>query len=168
MNDTSPTPHERQIVDWSAALWAGLGSGALFLVLLAWIVPAVEGGNAWVMLRAVAAVVLGPQVLAPPATYDPGVLGAALLVHFALSLTFSLVLAAIVHRWGLAVGILGGAVFGLMVYGINFYTFTALFPWFFALRTPTLVLAHVVFGAAAGGLYEALEVEEFVEVESAA
>ena len=156
------TPHERQLVDWSAALWAGLGAGALLLGLLTAVVPAVEGGNAWVMLRAIAAVLLGDGVLAPPATFDLAVLGAALLVHFALSLAFSLVLAAIIHRWGLMVGILGGAVFGLMVYGINYYTFTAFFPWFFALRSPKLIAAHVLFGAASGALYEALEVEEFV------
>lgn len=162
------TPHERQVVDWSAALWAGVGSGLVFLALLTLVVPALEGGNAWVMLRAVGAVILGSGVLAPPATFDAGALGAALLVHFALSLTFSLVLAMIIHRWGLMVGIFGGAAFGLMLYGINFYTFTALFPWFFALRSPALIAAHAVFGAVAGGLYEALEVEEFVETEEAA
>ena len=39
---------------------------------------------------------------------------------------------------------------------------TLLFPWFFAMRSWTLVFTHVIFGALAGGVYESLEVEEFV------
>ena len=69
------------------------------------------------------------------------------------------------HRWGIIVGIIGGAIFGLALYLINFYTLTYFFPWFFPLRSWMMMLSHVIYGATAGGVYEALEVEEFVPLE---
>ena len=86
-----------------------------------------------------------------------GVVAVGVLVHMALSLVYALLLAFIIHRWGLIVGILGGALFGLAIYVINYYTFTYLFPWFFPLRSWLVLATHVFFGATAGGIYEALE-----------
>jgi hypothetical protein len=151
----------RQLVDWSAALWAGLMAGAVFLGFNLFVTPALAGGNAWVMVRLIASVIMGEGVLAPPATFDGAALAAALGVHFSLSVAFSLLLAAVIHRWGLIVGVLGGGLFGLALYSINFYSLTYFFPWFFAMRSTPLVLSHVLFGALAGGIYESLEVEEF-------
>ena len=34
---------------------------------------------------------------------------------------------------------------------------TRIFDWFFTLNNPVLVLSHVVFGAVAGGVYEAFD-----------
>lgn len=62
---------------------------------------------------------------------------------------------------------MGGALFGVAIYIINYYTFTALFPWFFPLRSWLVLATHVFFGAAAGGIYEALEREVYVMDEPA-
>ena len=51
----------------------------------------------------------------------------------------------------MAVGVLGGAVFGLMLYGINFYTATVMFPWFFAARSWTLAAARRYLRSVDGG-----------------
>jgi hypothetical protein len=59
----------------------------------------------------------------------------------------------------------GGAILGLLLYAINFYTLTFFFPWFFAMRSWPVIVSHIIFGATAGGVYELLEVEEFVPVE---
>jgi hypothetical protein len=91
-----------------------------------------------------------------------GVVAVGALVHMALSLVYALVLAFIIHRWGLIVGIVGGALFGLAIYIINYYTFTYLFPWFFPLRSWLVLATHVFFGATAGGIYEALERDIYV------
>jgi hypothetical protein len=152
----------RQVMDWRAAIWAGLIAGAVFLGLQMAILASVSGGSPWVMLRMVAAIVMGEDVLPPPATFDPRIAGVALLIHFALSVLFALIIAFVLHRWGLLVGILGGALFGLALYAINYYTFTLFFPWFFSMRGWIVVLVHIIFGATAGGVYEAFEHEEYV------
>ncbi len=158
------TGRMRQIMDWRAALWAGLVAGLVFLGLQLLLVG-LYVGSPWAVLRWIAAIVLGEGVLPPPATFHAGIALVALVVHLALALVFSLLLAFTIHRWGFAVGVVGGAIFGLALYAVNFYTFSAFFPWFFALRNWMMILAHVVFGAVAGGTYELLEVEEFVPAE---
>lgn len=105
---------------------------------------------------------LGEAILAPPASFDLKALIAALVTHYVLSTVFSMVLAYIFHRGGMLTGILGGAVFGLCLYCINVYTLTWVFPWFFTMRGWAFLLTHIAFGAMAGGIYEGLEVEEFV------
>jgi len=62
------------------------------------------------------------------------------------------------------VGIVGGGLFGLALYGINFYTLAAWFPQFLLIKSTHMALSHVAFGALAGGIYELLEIEEFVAV----
>ena len=157
----------RQVVDWSAAVWAGLIAGVIFLVLNLILIPATIGGNVWVILRLFASIILGEDVVSPPApdTSDMTVLISALVVHFVLSIVFALILAFITHRWGFITGVIVGALFGASVYVINLYTFSYFFPWMFALNSWTFFLTHVLFGAIAGGIYEGMEVEEFEVVE---
>jgi hypothetical protein len=149
-------------VDWSAAVWAGVIAGAVFLALNLFVTPTVIGGNGWVFIRLLASPILGQDILAPPASFDGAALAVGLVIHGVLSVAFTVLLAAIIHRWGLIVGLLGGAAFGVALYGVNIYTLTLIFPWFMTMKSGIFLLTHVIFGAAAGGLYEALEVEEFV------
>lgn len=153
----------RQLVDWSSSVWAGLVAGFVFLLFNLVLTPLIEGGNAWVMLRLFASPLMGQEVLAPPATNDPWVSVVGTVTVLGSSVLFSMILALIIHRWGSMVGILGGAVFGLVLYCINFYTLSFFVPWFFAMRSFSMALSHLLFGALAGWLYESLEVEEFVE-----
>jgi hypothetical protein len=159
---TTSSPRLRQLVDWRAAFWAGLIAGAIFLLVNLFVTPLVIGGNAWVMVRLFASIILGEGILAPPATFDLLALVVALITHFALAVGYSMLIAYIIHRGGLIAGIIGGALLGLALYSINFYTLTFFFPWFFAMRSGAFVAAHLLFGALAGGIYEALEVETFV------
>jgi hypothetical protein len=109
---------------------------------------------------------MGTRALPPPATFDFGIFAVSLIVHLPLSIGFACLIAVVLHRWGLIVGILGGAGFGLALYFINFYTVSFFFPWFFPMRSWIMAASHIIFGALAGGIYEALEVEEFVPVEA--
>lgn len=158
---TTTMPRMRQLVDWRAAINAGLIAGVIFLVLNWIVTPLVIGGNVWIMMRLFASIILGKTVLAPPATFDALGFMVAIVVHFALSVSYALIIAYIIHRGGLIIGIIGGALLGLAFYAINFYTFTFFFPWFFAMRNPVFLITHLFFGALAGGIYEALEVENF-------
>src|SRR5690606_21498005 len=110
----------------------------------------------------------GEGVLPPPSSFDPLVVLVALLVHFVLSVLYACILAFIIHRGGLLAGIIGGALFGLALYAINYYTFSFFFPWFFSLRSWMVVAAHGLFGAIAGGVYEALERDRYITVEEEA
>lgn len=152
----------RQIVDWSAAVWAGVIAGTIFLLLNLFLVAPALDLDASSFMRLQAAPILGSS--APTASFAI-VLIVGLLVHFVLAIASALLLAFLIHRWGLIIGIVGGALFGLALYSINF-TLGSLFAiWLFALRGSAMLISHIVFGALAGGIYEALEVEEFVAVE---
>jgi len=156
------SPRLRQLVDWRAAFWAGLIAGAIFLLVNLFVTPLVIGGNAWVMVRLFASILMGEGILAPPATFDAAALLIALITHFVLSIGYALLIAYIIHRGGLIAGFIAGALLGLALYSINFYTLTFFFPWFFAMRSWVFVATHLLFGALVGGIYEALEVETFV------
>lgn len=158
-----PKVKMRQLVDWSAAIWGGVIAGAVFLLvnmILTWIYI----GSPWVVTRLIASIVLGANAMTPPVTFQTGPFVLALVIHFVLAIGFAAVIATALHRWGLLVGIIGGAVFGLAFYLINFYTISYLFPWFFPMRSWIMALSHIAFGALAGGIYEGLEVEKFVPV----
>ncbi len=103
-----------------------------------------------------AAMVMGQGVLPPPATFDLGILVVAMIVHFALSILYAVILAAITFRLTTSPAFLVGAAFGLLLYLINFFVFTAIFPWFTEARNWVSVFAHIVFGLATAWSYKAL------------
>jgi hypothetical protein len=112
------------------------------------------GLDVGLFLRYNASLVLGGDAVTGT---DAGTLILGLLVFVALAMIYTLLIAVIVHRWGLLVGIIGGALLGLCLYAINYFTLTLIFPWMYALNAPILVVGHIVFGAVAGGIYEALD-----------
>jgi hypothetical protein len=149
----------RQVMDWSAAVWAGVISGIIFLALNM-ILTALYAGSPWIPVRLAASIVMGKSVLPPPASFDPVIVIIAFIVIVILSIAFACLIAGILHRWGLIVGIIGGAMIGLGVYIISFYAISYFFPWFFPMRSWIMLLGYVLFGATAGGIYELLEVEQ--------
>ncbi len=151
-----------QVMDWRAAFWAGIINSVVFAVINFFVLPVILYTNSWVIIRLYASVFLGENILAPPATFDFQALIFGIASVFVFSMLFTMLIAFILHRWGLLVGILGGAVLGLSIYLINFYSVSYFFPWFFPLGSWSFVLTHIIFGAVAGGIYELLEVEKLV------
>ncbi len=158
----------RQVVDWRAAIWAGVIAGLVFLVLEVLATVILAGGSIWVPFRYTASLLLGERVLPPPPGFEWLTVLVALLIHLALSILYACILAFIIHRGGLLIGILGGALFGLALYAINYYTFSFFFPWFFTMRNWIAIVGLVLYGAVAGGIYEALERERYIVVEEEA
>lgn len=151
-------PPERRTVDWSAMVWAGLTAALVSLAMYLFFVPAVVGaGNSAAILRYIASVVLGPDVLTPLGTMSAAVTGVAIITHLALALIMTTIIAFVLHRWGLLTGIIGGALFGLAFFAINFFTFSAIHPHMFAMAHWSVAVVHIAFGALAGGVYELLE-----------
>lgn len=148
---------ESRKMDWKAAVLAGVIAGAVFLILEMIIVPLFLGMPPWAPVRMIAAIVLGPGVLPPPATFDAGIGLTAMIVHFLLSIVFVLVLAAIIRRMSTAAAVLTGLIFGLALYLINFHLLTAVFPWFADARNWVSIFAHLVFGGIAAWIYKGLQ-----------
>lgn len=150
-------------LDWKAAVWAGIVAGIVFMVLEMALVATVGGGSPWGPPRMIGAILLGREVLPPPGTFDLGVFLVAMLIHFVLAIILAFPVAWAISRWrlGLGASIGAGVVYGLAIYIVDFYGFTALFPWFANARTPITLVAHLVFGLVLGWTYHALAVRHF-------
>jgi hypothetical protein len=136
---------QTHMFDGQAALWAGLIGGTVFLLSELLMVPALGGGSLYGPLRMMAAIVFGPSVLAAD-TFNIGVLGTALVVHYFLSLFYALIFALCVHRLEAGGAAIAGLIGGFLLYLVNFYGFTALFPWFVAARNGITIFNHLIFG----------------------
>ncbi|MBA3634528.1 MAG: hypothetical protein H0W58_17240 [Acidobacteria bacterium] len=144
-------------MNWKAAILAGLIAGAIFMMLEMIMVPLfLPDGSPWGPPRMIAAIGMGKDVLPPPATFALMPLMVAMVIHFILSIIFAIILAFIVSRFGLGIAVLIGAIFGLLLYLVNFYGFTAIFPWFAMARNWVSIFSHIVFGAVAAWAYKAL------------
>jgi hypothetical protein len=141
-------------VSWRVIPVAGIAGGVAYLVVAFLLMPVTLDINPTLLLQYIAALVLGADALLEN---QVSVWAVGLVVHMVLSVGFALVIAIVVHRWGLVVGIIGGAILGVAIYLINLYTLTLVFEWFFAINNSVLLLAHVAFGAVTGGVYEVFD-----------
>jgi len=150
----------RRMPDWRAAAISGCVAGAVFLaleLLAIWF----AGQSPWGAPRMIAAIAVGRGVLAQPATFDLGIVLVALAVHFVLSVIFTFILAVIIAPFNfdssLGMASLAGAVFGGMVYLVNFYGMSDVFPWIVDARSWVSFVSHIVFGVVAADTYLRLE-----------
>lgn len=145
----------RTAFDTGGAIRAGLLAGLVFVILEMILVGTVGGGSPWGPPRMMAAIGMGKEVLPPPPTFDLAIFIVGMIVHFVLSVILALVFCWIATRMHLSrtMFILAGAVFGLVVYVVNFYGFTAIFPWFAMARNWITIFAHIVFGVVLAWAY---------------
>jgi hypothetical protein len=78
MGGTTASIRVHKAVDWRAVFWAGLVAGTLFLLVNLFVVPRLMEGSFWISVRLVASILLGSDILAPPATAHTGALVAAI------------------------------------------------------------------------------------------
>ena len=149
-------PRRLSDLRWIAAPGAGIAAAVVSTVvqILLWAtltdaLPEVL----WRDARLTAAIFLGSSVLNPPGAFDAQVLFVATLVHFALSIVYATVLAVIIARLSIARSLIAGGLFGLVLYAINLYGFTAIFPWFTVARGGITLAAHLAFGLTASAAY---------------
>lgn len=144
-------------LNWKAAIYSGIIAGIAFLIVEMGLV-ALTGGELWGPPRMMAAILMGEGVLPPPATFSPGIVAVAMVVHFALSIVLGLILGLVIESWPMPTGIAValGLAFGLVVYVVNFYGSTALFPWFSMARNWVTIVAHLVFGGVLAWSYKAI------------
>ncbi|PTQ82764.1 hypothetical protein C8R21_10343 [Nitrosospira multiformis] len=106
--------------------------------------------------RLTAAMLMGPDVLPPPATFEWRVMLVATFIHFMLSIAYGLILAPLISRPGMVASMLAGAVFGLIIYATNMYGMTLIFPWFSVARDWITLATHIVFGISLAVPYKLL------------
>ncbi len=140
-------------IDLKSAVWAGVITGIVFMLLEMIMVPLFLGGSPWGPPRMMAAILLGAEVLPPPATFDIGILMAAMAVHFPISIIFAIITALVVDKMSLVTALIVGAVMGLILYVIGFYLMTGVWPWFANARNWVTIFAHLVFGLVAVWAY---------------
>jgi hypothetical protein len=142
-----------------AGIAAAIGATAVQVVLWAALtdaLPAILFRDS----RFAAAIVLGREALSPPATFDGRIILIATLVHFALAVTYGLILALLIARLRTASSLVAGCAFGLCLYVVNMYGFTTFFPWFASSRDWITATAHAAFGLIAAGVYHAAALRE--------
>lgn len=156
-SDRYTQSYQQDRTDWRAAVWAGIIAGLVFLVAEMLLVMIFMGESPWAPPRMIAAIILGKGVLPPPATFDTGIVMAAMVVHFMLAIVYGLIAGWIVHRLNGVSALLIGAVFGLALYVINFHLIApAAFPWFTMAQNWVSVLSHLIYGVVLGAAYAAL------------
>jgi hypothetical protein len=147
-------PHES--FSWRAAFCASIVAALVFALLdigLGW---ALRGISPWTPLRMMGAIVLGPDALSPPDTFDARIVGVAICLHLVLSVVYGTFLALVFPAAGKSFGLLVGGLYGLALYFINFYGFNAFSPWFVDHRDWLRIVSHCVFGAVLAYVYMAL------------
>ncbi len=144
-------------INWKAAIWAGIIAGLIFMVLEMLMVTLFLDGSPWGPPRMIGAIILGKDALPPPATFDLGILMAAIVLHLALSVIYAIIIAFIVKNMTFMMALAVGAVIGLIIYFVNFYIMTGIFPWFAMARNWVSAFSHVAFGIGAAWAYIGLQ-----------
>lgn len=140
---------QRGRIDPALALVAGIGAGVIATVIqlvLWWLAAMPIPETLFRDARLTAAMVLGGGVLPPPSTAQWDILLVATLIHFALSFGYALAPSHLASQLRTGPALLAGAVYGLTIYVVNMYGFTALFPWFAVARDWVTLATHIVFG----------------------
>jgi F0F1-type ATP synthase assembly protein I len=149
--------YQQDKTDWSATLWAGIIAGVVFLIAEMLMVMLFLGESPWGPPLMIAAMLLGRDVLPPPADFNASIVFVAMAIHFVLSVALGLALGWVVHRMNGTSALLIGIAFGLAVYFINFYLIAPIaFPWFVQAQNWVSLVSHALFGLALGGSYAAL------------
>jgi hypothetical protein len=143
--------------DWKAAIWAGVIAAVIFMMVEMLMVMSVMGQSPWGPSRMIAAMLMGRDVLPPPASFDGSIMAVAMMIHFPLSIIYGLILGWIVHRLTGMNTIAVGVLFGFAIYFVNFYLIApAMFPWFMQARNWVSLASHLIYGAVLGAGYVVL------------
>jgi hypothetical protein len=158
--DVSRTPLIKRImINWVAALYAGVAAGIIATmaqIILWWVFFDSLPGILFRDARLAAAIILGKEILPMQVAFDWPTMIVASMIHFTLSVIYSMILAGFIVRRSLGVSIFIGLEFGFILFGINMYGFTLVFPWFAEARDWVTLAAHVVFGVVAAATYRVL------------
>lgn len=139
------------------AVYAGLIGGLFFMAFQMFFVGLITHTNAWTPPKMIGAIILGKNALTT-AGFSFGIVLIGMIVHFALSILFGVILAFFIQTTSAAAATIVGIIYGLILYFVNFYVFTGWFPWFANARNWITVLDHLIYGGVAGYAFKKLQV----------
>lgn len=154
-NGGDPSPRAR----WASAVAAGAVAGIAFIAAVSVLGSIFLGDGVWTPFHRIAAMALGPGALADIDAFDARVISTALAIHLGLAAFYGLVLSFLIPEFTRRNAPWLGAVAGLLIYLVNFYGFSGLFPWMVDMRGPVTLLSHAVFGSLLASCYWALHAD---------
>jgi hypothetical protein len=113
----------------------------------------------WEPFHRIASLALGPDALADLDAFDGGIVAMALALYLGLSSLFGLVFSGLVVEFSRESAPWVGAAAGIVLYLVNYYGFTGLYPWMIEARGPVTLLSHALFGGLFASCYWALHVD---------
>lgn len=139
-----------------AALVASLIAGTALLLVLELVGVLAYDESPWRLLRAIAAVLRGPDLLDDPDEFDFAIIAIGLGIFYALSTLYGAALSFLLgdssRRYAMAIG----AAYGFALYSVVFHGLASKYPWLASYRTVDTLVAHVLYGALLARAYCAL------------
>lgn len=127
----------------------GLKAGVIAIVsqlLLWWLAGAPFPEVLFQDVRFTAALVMRDPILLTSSEPEWDLFLLATLIHFALAVIYAALAAYQLERIRRVPVLVAGALYGLVIYAINLYGMTTLFPWIKLDRNWVTLLTHIVFG----------------------
>jgi hypothetical protein len=143
-------------LDWRAYLIAALSAGLASLVA-SLLLSGLVLGDPGFLLRMAASLALGPDVIPIAAGNNAPTLLVGLLLFLVLDFVYAFLIVLVIYRWGMVIGLLGGALVGLALYVIDIYSMSYFFPWIYPIRNWMLLATHMILGGLVGVIYELLD-----------
>jgi hypothetical protein len=144
---------------WVPAISAGVIGGAFFIGLQMLLIWVFQGKSPYGPEHAIAAIALGWGYVPHPPP-PPGVVWyvfvVGLLIHFALSIFFGIILTWMIDGSKWLNSLLIGVTFGFTLYFIDFYLFVRVFPWFAMSRGAITIATHTFYGLTVAIFYKIL------------
>src|ERR1700687_82530 len=129
-----------------AAVIAGLLAGLVLLLMLEFLAVVIYDEPPWKLFRAIAAMVFGPDTLEPDDEYQLGAMALGLGLHFSFSVLYALAFCRLLVEFPSEVAPWLGMLFGVVLYSVDLYGFSNLFPWLSAMRSFDTLVSHALFG----------------------
>jgi len=131
----------------AAALQASLLAGTALLLVLGFIGVVAYDESPWRLLRAIAAVLRGPDILDDPDEFDFAIVATGLALFYAVATLYGAALSFLLGdsppRYAIAIG----AAYGFALYSALFHGLASAYPWLSAYRTVDTLVACVLYGA---------------------
>jgi len=143
----------------AAALQASLLAGTALLLVLGFIGVVAYDESPWRLLRGIAAVLRGPDILDDPDEFDFAIVATGLALFYAVATLYGAALSFLLGdstpRYAIAIGI----AYGFALYAALFHGLASAYPWLSAYRTADTLVACVLYGALLARAYGAFRHE---------